>query len=144
MNIFEEIYSGILEAKRAYAAATNTAEQDAARNLYEKAAEKIDDLNGAEQRIWRAYEIAKDCGNEYIDLNDTNRNDAVEGLVACMKEYCIGAFTFSSTWCGAVEAAWLFQKAGCSLAGLLEINSQYKDLVSNEYEKMPAYLFVVK
>ena len=90
MNIFEEIYSGILEAKRAYAAATNTAEQDAARNLYEKAAEKIDDLNGA------------------------------------------------------VEAAWLFQKAGCSLAGLLEINSQYKDLVSNEYEKIPAYLFIVK
>ncbi len=144
MNIFEEIYSGIQEAKKAYEAATDTAEKDAARNLYEKAAEKIDDLNDTEQRIWRAYETAKDCGNEYIDLNDTNRDDAVEDLVACMKEYGIEAFTFSSTWSGAVEAAWLFQKAGCSLTGLLEINSQYKDLVSNEYEKMPAYLFVVK
>ena len=144
MNIFEEIYSGIQEAKKAYAAATNTVEQDAARNLYKKAAEKIDDLNGAEQRIWRAYEIAKDCGNEYIDLNDTIRDDAVEELVSCMKECGIEAFTFSSTWSSAVETAWLFQKAGCSLAGLLEINSQYKDLVSNEYEKMPAYLFVVK
>lgn len=144
MNIFEEIYSGIQEAKKAYEAATNTAEQDAARNLYKKAAEKIDDLNGAEQRIWRAYEIAKDCGNEYIDLNDTIRDDAVEELVACMKECGIEAFTFSSTWSSAVETAWHFQKAGCTLAGLLEINSQYKDLVSNEYEKMPAYLFVVK
>lgn len=145
MNIFEEIYSGIQEAKKAYEAATDTAEKDAARNLYEKAVEKINDLNGTEQRIWRAYEIAKDCGNEYIDLNDTNRDDAVEGLVACMKEYGIEAFTFSSTWSGAIEAAWLFQKAGCSLAGLIEINSQYyKDLVSNEYEKMPAYLFIVK
>ena len=144
MNIFEEIYSGIQEAKKAYEAATNTAEQDAARNLYKKAAEKIDDLNGAEQHIWRAYEIAKDCGNEYIDLNDTIRDDAVEELVACMKECGIEAFTFSSTWSSAVETAWHFQKAGCTLAGLLEINSQYKDLVSNEYEKMPAYLFVVK
>lgn len=144
MNIFEEIYSGIQEAKKAYEAATNTAEQDAARNLYKKAAKKIDDLNGAEQRIWRAYEIAKDCGNEYIDLNDTIRDDAVEELVACMKECGIEAFTFSSTWSSAVETAWHFQKAGCTLAGLIEINSQYKDLVSDEYEKMPAYLFVVK
>lgn len=83
----------------------------------------------------------KDCGNEYIDLNDTIRDDAVEGLVACMKEYGIEAFTFSSTWSSAVETAWLFQKAGCTLAGLIEINSQHKAFMSDEYEKAHGYLF---
>ena len=143
MNIFEEAYNKIQEAKKAYAAATNEAEQDAARALYKQVTTKLDGLSSTEQRIWRAYETAKDCGNEYIDLNDTIRDEAVEGLVACMKEYGIEAFTFSSTWSSAVETAWLFQKAGCTLAGLLEINSQHKAFMSDEYEKAHGYLFKV-
>lgn len=141
MNIFEEAYRGIQEAKRAYAAATNTAEQDAARAIYKQATAKLDSLSSIEQRIWNAYETAKDCGNEYIDLNDTIRDDAVAGLVACMKKYGIEAFTFSSTWSSAVETAWLFQKAGCTLAGLIEINSQHKAFMSDDYEKVHGYLF---
>ena len=141
MNIFEEAYRGIQEAKKAYTAAANTAEQDAARALYKQATAKLDGLSNTEQRIWNAYETAKDCGNEYIDLNDTIRDDEVEGLVACMKKYGIEAFTFSSTWSSAVETAWLFQKAGCTLAGLIEINSQHKAFMSDEYEKVHAYLF---
>lgn len=141
MNIFEEAYRGIQEAKKAYAAATNTAEQDAARAIYNQATAKLDGLSSTEQRIWSAYETAKDCGNEYIDLNDTIRDDAVEGLVACMNEYGIEAFTFSSTWSSAVETAWLFQKAGCTLAGLIEINSQHKAFMSDEFEKAHGYLF---
>ena len=141
MNIFEEAYRGIQEAKKAYATATNTAEQDAARAIYKQATAKIGGLSSTEQRIWSAYKTAKDCGNKYIDLNDTIRDDAVEGLVACMKKYGIEAFTFSSTWSSAVETAWLFQKAGCTLAGLIEINSQHKAFMSDEYEKAHGYLF---
>ena len=141
MNIFEETYKGIQEAKKAYAAATNEAQQDAARAIYKQATAKLDGLSNTEKRIWSAYETAKDCGNEYLDLNDTIRDDAVEDLVACMKEYGIEAFTFSSTWSGAVETAWLFQKAGCTLAGLIEINSQQKAFMSDEYEKAHGYLF---
>ena len=141
MNIFEEAYRGIQEAKKAYAAATNEAQQDAARAIYKQATAKLDGLSNTEKRIWSAYETAKDCGNEYIDLNDTIRDDAVEDLVACMKEYGIEAFTFSSTWSGAVETAWLFQKAGCTLAGLIEINSQHKAFMSDKFEKAHGYLF---
>lgn len=141
MNIFEEAYRGIQEAKKAYAAATSEAEQDAARAIYKQATEKLDGLSSIEQRIWSAYETAKDCGNEYLDLNDTIRDDEVEDLVACMKEYGIAEFTFSSTWSSAVETAWLFQKAGCTLAGLIEINSQHKAFMSDEYEKAHGYLF---
>lgn len=141
MNIFEETYKGIQEAKKAYAAATSEAEKDAARAIYKQATAKLDGLSNTEQRIWSAYETAKDCGNEYLDLNGTIRDDAVEDLVACMKECGIEAFTFSSTWSSAVETAWLFQKAGCILAGLIEINSQHKAFMSDEYEKAHGYLF---
>ena len=94
MNIFEEAYRGIQEAKKAYATATNTAEQDAARAIYKQATAKLDGLSSTEQRIWSAY-----------------------------------------------ETAWLFQKAGCTLAGLIEINSQHKAFMSDEYEKTHGYLF---
>ena len=143
MNIFEEAYRGIQKAKKAYAAATNTAEQDAARAIYKQKTAKLDGLSNTEQRIWSAYETAKDCGNEYLDLNDTICDDEVEGLVACMKKYGIEALTFSSTWSSAVEIAWLFQKAGCTLAGLIEINSPHKTFISDEYEKAHGYLFKV-
>ena len=141
MNIFEEAYRGIQEAKKAYAAATSEAEKDAARAIYKQATAKLEGLSSTEKRIWSAYETAKDCGNEYLDLNDTIRDNAVEGMVACMKEYGITAFTFSSTWISAVETAWLFQKAGCTLAGLIEINSRHKAFMSDEYEKAHGYLF---
>ena len=68
-------------------------------------------------------------------------DEEVSELVARMKDYGIEAFTFSSTWSSAVETAWLFQQAGCTLAGLVEINSQYKAFMSNEYEKVHGYLF---
>lgn len=143
MNIFEEAYRGIQDAKKAYAVATREAEQDAARAIYKQATAKLDGLSSTEKRIWSAYETARDCGNEYLDLNDTIRDDEVENLVACIKEYGIKAFTFSSTWSSAVETAWLFQKAGCTLAGLIEINSQHKAFMSDEYEKAHGYLFIL-
>ncbi len=141
MNIFEETYKGIQEAKKAYEAAADKEGQEAARELYKQATTKLDSLSTTEQRIWRAYETARDCGNEYLDINDTVSDEAVEDLIACIREYGIEAFTFSSTWSSAVETAWLFQKAGCQLSGLIEINSQHKAFMSDEYEKAHGYLF---
>ncbi len=143
MNIFEETYKGIQDAKKAYEAAADKEGQDAARALYKKATASLEGMNGTELRIWRAYETARDCGNEYLDINDTVSDEAVESLITCMREYRIEAFTFSSTWSSAVETAWLFQKAGCTLAGLIEINSQHKAFMSDEYEKAHGYLFKI-
>ena len=140
-NIFEEAYKGIQEAKKAYEAATDTEGQEVARAIYRKATESLDGLSKPEMKIWNYYEAARDCGNEYIDINDIIYDSEVENLVACMKECGIEAFTFSSTWSSAVETAWLFQKAGCTLAGLIEINSQYKTFGTDKYEKAHGYLF---
>ena len=142
-NIFEETYKGIQEAKKAYDEATNKEGQEAARAIYRKATEGLDRLSKMEMKIWNYYEATKDCGNEYIDINDIIYDSEVETLVACMKECGIEAFTFSSTWSSAVETAWLFQKAGCTLAGLIEINSQYKTFGTDEYETAHGYLFKV-
>ena len=140
-NIFEETYNKIQEARKAYYAAEDEAGQNAALASCQKAVETISQFKGSGLRLWKAYESAMDRGNEYIDLSDPVSDEAVASLIACMKDYGIEAFTFSSTWSSAVETAWLFQKAGCKLAGLIEINSSCKAFMSDEYEKAHAYLF---
>lgn len=140
-NIFEETYKGIQEAKRAYDAATTKEDQEAASLRYMTVQKNLAGLTKAECMIWRAYESSMDCGNKCIDFNEPINDNAVEELIAYMKAYGFEAFTFSSTWSSAVETAWLFQKAGCRLAGLIEINSQHKSFMSDEYEKAHGYLF---
>lgn len=142
-SIFEAVYTGIQKAKEAYDAATDEAGREAARELYKTAKAPLENLDNVEKCLWNAYETSRDCGNEYLDIYDTISDDTAKELVACMKRYGIKAFTFSSTWSSAVEIAWIFQKAGCTLAGLIEINSHHKHFMSDEYEKAHGYLFTI-
>lgn len=142
-NIFESAYEKIQEAKKAYNAATDEAGKDAARALYKEATKDLEGLKDTELRIWKDYEASKDCGNEYIDIDGRVDTEKVKELISCMKDFGFEAFTFSSTWSSAVETAWLFQKAGCTLTGLIEINSHNKAFMSDEYEKAHGYLFKI-
>lgn len=144
MNIFEEAYAGVQNARSAYKAAVDTAEKEKARELYKEATAKIEDLTEIEKCVWDAYASAKDRGNEYLDFNDLTQAELVEGLVKCLRDCGIKAFTLSSSWSSAVEIAWLFQEAGCSVAGLVEFNSSFKACMSDEFEKVHGYLFNVK
>ena len=76
--------------------------------------------------------------SECLDIKDCADNEkGVEDLITCMRNLGFTEFTFSSTWSGAVETAWLFQKAGCILAGLVEIDGP------KNFEKAHGYLFRV-
>ena len=141
-NIFETTYAKVQALHKAYQAADD-AGKTAIRDSYNALMKEIEALGAAACRIWRDYEISRDCGNEYLDINDVVWDKDVESLVFCMREHAIEKFTVSSSWSSAVETAWLFQKAGCKLEGLVEITSQHKAIMSNEYEKAHGYLFSI-
>ena len=141
-NIFEEIYQQETELKKQYDAADD-AGKDSIRAEHKALMEHIASLGGAAPRIWREYEKARENGNELLDINDVVWDKDVESLISCMREHGIEKFTFSSSWSSAVETAWLFQKAGCKLEGLVEINSQHKAIMSDKYEKAHGYLFSI-
>lgn len=96
------------------------------------------------ERVYRLYCEAMERGNQHIDLREVIWDSHVAGLIQSFREYGIEHFTFSSTWSSSVETAWLFAKNGCALEGLLEINGPHQAFGSEEYEKVPAYLFAVK
>ena len=94
-------------------------------------------------RLPAAFTASTKTGNEHLDISEVVWDKDVESLINCLRENGIERFTFSSTWSSAVETAWLFQKAGCTLSGLIEINSQHKAFMSDEYEKAHGYLFSI-
>ncbi len=140
-NIFEEIYGKAQELKKAY----DTAECETAKENIETEYQKLmNEISGFETsfiNIWEAYEESKNKGNEYIDLCDIIWDKDIEDVIVCLKENGIRYFTFSSTWSGAVETAWLFTKNGCLLKGMVEIKGNHRDFKTGEYEKQHAFLF---
>lgn len=140
-NIFEETYQRIAELKEQYDAADETCKASI-RDAYHKVLENITALGGAAPRIWREYEKARENGNELLDINDVVWDKDVDPLVSGLREFGIEQFTFSSGWSSAVDTAWLFQKNGCKLIGLVEINGNM-DFLKDEHEKLHGYLFSV-
>lgn len=145
-NIFAETYAQVQELKKQYNAAKdagNEAGMQAARDAYNLLMDGIGTVGESSVRIYRLYEEAHDCGNEYIDFNEVVWDRDVAGMVAALRENGITHFTFSSGWSGAVDTAWLFTQNGCRLEGLVEINSPHKAFGSDEYEKAHGYLFSI-
>ena len=142
-NIFEVIYSKVQDIHKKYSEAQTLEDRKKVRSDHNALMEDVEKHGEYFCRIWREYESSKDCGNPYIDINDVVLDKDVEKLISCMRENGIDKFTFSSRWSGSVETAWLFQKAGCKLEGLVEINSRIKDYMNDEYEKVHGYLFSI-
>ena len=97
------------------------------------------------QALYRLYSSQQDRGNGYIDI-DENGCTTMGGPAGCiklLKEYGFESFAFSSTWSSAIETAWAFQEAGCTLEKIIIINAAYKDFDGEEFEKIPAYLFKI-
>lgn len=141
MNFFEEIYLEMVRAERLHETATDEAEKKEATAIYSKAEAAIKELGNTACRIFRIFKDSKECGNPYLDINDVVWEKDVEELLSCMRDNGIDRFTFSSTWSGAVETAWLFQQNGCRLEGLVEVKSLQWNFATHEYEKRHGYLF---
>ena len=140
-SIFETTYTKVQALHKAYQAADD-AGKTAIRDSYKALMKEFEALGAAACRIWRDYETSRDCGNEYLDINDVVWDKDVESLISCMREHGIEKFTFSSSWSSAVETAWLFTENGCELGGLVEVNGSM-NYFAGEHEKKHGYLFKV-
>jgi glucose-6-phosphate-specific signal transduction histidine kinase len=142
MNIFEKTYRKEQEMVRQFDATDDEEEKETIREAHERLMEGISEKGNIACIVWRAFETAKERGNEYIDFSEVIADSDVRGLLRCLRENGIERFTFSSTWSSAVLTAWYFAQEGCSLEGMVEINGLEK-LFSEEREKIPGYLFRV-
>ena len=121
----------------------NTEGMEAARKSYQALSQRIENRGAGYAKGYRLYEEAVERGNEHIDLNEVIWDKDVESLIQLLRENGVEYFTFSSTWSSAVEIAWLFTQNGCTLEGLVEVNSPYTNTFTGEREKAHGYLFAI-
>ena len=141
---FEKDYNTHTELKARYDTAYNNKDEagmDKVRSEYQAFKQTIDEKGSDYIQMFNLYKEAKDRGNAYIDINDVVRNP--EELIANFRKFGIEKFTFSSTWSSAVKVAWEFVKCGCKQEGIIEINGQFTEFMSNDYERVPAYVFTL-
>ena len=142
MNIFEETYNCVQEAKKAYKEAATAEGRDAAREAAKAAEDKIDEMGDIAWKIWMAYEKSRDNENEILDFDDIIWDRDVEALASCMRENGIKAFTYSCRATDAIETLWLFKQAGCSIGEMVEVNLR-KDFFGKGYEKGHAFKMIL-
>lgn len=142
-NHFAEDYKIYEELKRRYSAATTADERDAVRKAHSTWYTDMVETKGQEyEDFYRIYSEAQERGNEYFDISEPFQYSEPKKLVDTLRELGVERFTFSSTWSRAVETAWEFVQAGCTMEGMVRINGFYMT-TPEEYEKKPAYLFKV-
>ena len=91
--------------------------------------------------LYQLYKSARERGNEYIDLNEPYQYRDADTLLAALRKYGIERFTFSSGWSSAIETSWELTQKGCTLEGMTEINGTTTKIFSDEYERVPAFIF---
>lgn len=146
LELMKKYYEQQQEIERAYDAAdeqNDEAGKVAAREAYHAWKDKAIAEGEDFWRVYKMYENAQERGNEYIDLHDNIWDKDVPALIERLRKAGIQKFTFSSTWSSTVGTAWLFLQNGCKLEGMAEINGTCTAFMSDEYERVPAYVFSI-
>ena len=146
VELMKKYYEQYQEIRRAYDAAderNDEAGKVAAREAYHAWKDKAIAEGEDFWRVFQMYENTQERGNEYIDLHDVIWDKDVTALIDRLRKAGIEKFTFSSTWSSAVETAWLFVQNGCKLEGITEINGTTTAIFTEEYERVPAYVFSI-
>ena len=109
--------------------------------------DNIEKISNEDRGFGYVYELmsaAAKQGNERVDICEPIHSVTESEVIGYFREYGIEEFTFSSGWSSSVDAAWEFVKAGAVVVGMTEINSRYEAFMSDEFEKVPAYIFKIK
>lgn len=91
----------------------------------------------------KLLDTAKRRGNSHIDVETNISEDDANGLIVCFRENGVKTFTFSAEHSGAIETAWFFTRKGCTMDGVVEINTWDTNIFISDHEKSYAYLFQV-
>lgn len=91
-----------------------------------------------------AYFYSEEAGNELINFGEVIWDYDIDEILENCRRFGITEFTISSTFSSLIVTIAEFQKKGCKLEGLIEINSRFDDWKScfegeTKKERIPAF-----
>ena len=142
MEMLERFYQRHEELERKFDAAEkagDTKAMDACQDSHQDLLQEVRVEGEAFGDMMRLYSEMKQQGNSRLDLSGTYRKP--EEIIRIFRDFGVKEFTFSSTWSSAIQVSWAFTQLGCTLEGMIEIYGSGRKFMSNEYEKVSAFLF---
>lgn len=142
MDMIKRFYGWNEELEKKFDAAEKAGDaqtMQACRDAYQEMVKEVQAEGEDFGNMMRLYSDMKKHGNSLLDLSGTYREP--KKILEVFREFGVKEFTFSSTWSSAVQVAWEFTRLGCSLKGMTEIYGSGQKFMSNEYEKIPAFIF---
>lgn len=137
-------YDRFEELKKAYDEAKNTDDENGMKTAKAAYKELLDSVHEKGEEycfMSRLYNEMRERGNKCIDISEPYQYEDAGKLIGRLKDFGFECFTFSSTWSGALETAWEFTQSGCTMDGMVEISGSSKAIMSDDYEKVHAFLF---
>ena len=144
MEMLERFYQRHEELERKFDAAEkagDTKAMDACQDSHQNLLQEVRVEGEAFGDMMRLYSDMKKHGNSHLDLSGTYQEP--EKILKTFREFGVTEFTFSSSWSSAIQVAWQFTQLGCTLKGMTEIYGSGQKFMSNEYERIPAYVFEI-
>ena len=92
--------------------------------------------------LW-AYCRSKEAGNELIDFHEVIWSADIAEIVKICRDNDIREFTISSNFTGLIETLVEFEKLGCKMCGLMQVNAPYKEFLSDKQAVIPAIKMVL-
>lgn len=74
-----------------------------------------------------AYFYSEEAGNDLINFDDVIWDYDIDEIIENCQRFGITEFTISSTFSSLILTIAEFEKKGCKLQGLVEINSRHDD-----------------
>ena len=142
MDMIERFYGRNEELERTFAAAEkagDAAAMDACQDAYQDLLQEVRAEGEAFGDMMRLYSDMKKHGSFPTRRSSDLREP--EKILKTFREFGVTEFTFSSSWSSAIQVAWQFTQLGCKLKGMTEIYGSGQKFMSNEYERIPAFLF---
>ena len=91
-----------------------------------------------------AYLYSLEAGNDLPNYGEVIWDTDIAEIITDCHRTGITEFTISSTFSGLIETIAEFQRCGCTMQGIVEINSRYgKDFRTGEKKRIPAFLMKV-
>lgn len=95
---------------------------------------------GINHTAYTAVRNRKRTGNKLLDFNDVIWDRDIPEIVDTLKRMGEAEFTISSKFSSIVDTIAAFNKLGVTLIGITEVNANYKNFGTGEFERIPAFL----
>lgn len=93
---------------------------------------------GINPTLLGAYRASIKVGNDKINFDEVIWDDEIKEIAKELTSYGICEFTISSNYSGLIKTLAAFQNYGFQMAGITEEKAGYRDILTEEYEILPA------